>query len=124
MRWFRTVAVVSVGLSCLIAAVFLFLPNDQTSGAGMSSLRLDQIPFDGARAYDYLKQLCDLGPRMSGSPGMEAQQKLLVAHFTGLGAKVRLQRFRARHPAGEADVANESCFAPTTTRCRFPCLTA
>jgi hypothetical protein len=70
----------------------------------MSSLRLEQIPFDGAKAYQYLKQICQIGPRPSGSAGMEAQQKLLTEHFGKLGAKVRLQRFRARHPGGEADV--------------------
>lgn len=104
MRWFRAAVVAVLGLGCLIAAVFLLLPNDRIAGAGMSSLRLEQIPFDGAKAYEYLKQVCQIGPRPSGSAGMEAQQKLLVEHFTKLGAKVRLQRFRARHPAGEADV--------------------
>jgi len=29
---------------------------------------------------------------------MEAQQKLLTEHFTNLGAQVRLQQFRAKHP--------------------------
>jgi glutaminyl-peptide cyclotransferase len=60
--------------------------------------RLDQIPFDGASAYKYLTQLCDLGPRLSGSPGMKQQQELLVAHFEKLGATVERQAFEVRHP--------------------------
>ena len=56
------------------------------------------IGFNGSRAYDYLKQLCALGPRRSGSPAMAAQQELLVKHFEKLGGKVELQRFTARNP--------------------------
>lgn len=55
--------------------------------------------FDGQRAYEYLKQICALGNRMSGSPGMMQQQQLLEKHFVGLGAEVGFQRFRAKkHP--------------------------
>lgn len=54
--------------------------------------------FDGDRAYAVLKQLCDIGPRPSGSAGMERQQTLLTAHFTRLGGKVRMQAFDVRHP--------------------------
>ena len=28
-----------------------------------SDLKLEDIPFNGTRAYDYLKQLCEIGPR-------------------------------------------------------------
>src|SRR5207247_2322384 len=45
-------------------------------------------PLDVERAYGYLRQICALGPRLSGSPGMSAQQKLLVEHFEHLGGKI------------------------------------
>ncbi len=54
--------------------------------------------FDGERSYGYLKALCALGNRMSGSPGMKQQQVLVEKHFVDLGAKVRFQPFKARHP--------------------------
>lgn len=60
--------------------------------------RLDEIPFDGAQAYEYLKQLCAIGPRYSGSAGMRRQQDLLVKHFEKLGGQVGMQEFRVRHP--------------------------
>jgi hypothetical protein len=63
-----------------------------------SDLKLENIPFDGAAAYDYLKQVCAIGPRRSGTAGMKKQQDLLVAHFRKLGAKIELQRFPTRHP--------------------------
>ena len=53
---------------------------------------------DADRAYGYLGQICAFGPRPTGSPGMEAQQKLIDKHFTDLGGKVTYQKFRIRHP--------------------------
>jgi glutaminyl-peptide cyclotransferase len=59
---------------------------------------LRDAPFDGAAAYGYLKALCGLGPRPSGSVGMTRQQELLEKHFRDLGAQVARQEFFARHP--------------------------
>jgi hypothetical protein len=72
--------------------------SDGAAPAAKSRLTLADIPFDGQRAFDYLNELCALGPRISGSEGMQAQQELLVSHFTKLGGKPRLQKFRIRHP--------------------------
>jgi hypothetical protein len=52
--------------------------------------------FDSERAMGYLKELCKIGPRISGSEGMKKQQELLKKHFEDLGATVELQRFTAR----------------------------
>ncbi len=55
--------------------------------------------FDGQRAYEYLKQVCDIGPRVSGTEGMLKQQSLLLKHFQKLGGKAWLQKFSyRRHP--------------------------
>jgi hypothetical protein len=61
-------------------------------------LRLENIPFPGAQAYEDLKQLCAIGRRPSGSPGMQAQQKLLEEHFRKLGAQIEWQRFSMPDP--------------------------
>lgn len=87
-----------VGLLVVVAGWFHHLASNGSLEAAVSRLRLEDIPFNGARAYEYLKRLCALGPRPSGSAGMEAQQNLLREHFTALGAQVELQRFRAQHP--------------------------
>jgi hypothetical protein len=55
-------------------------------------------PFDGKQAFSYLEQICQLGPRPSGSEGMIRQQRLLTEHFTQLGARVSRQTFQVRHP--------------------------
>ena len=57
------------------------------------------IAFDGERALNYLKVLCALGPRISGTEGMRKQQELLQMHFEKLGGKVVFQRFTARQPS-------------------------
>jgi hypothetical protein len=94
--------------SCVLVGYLLIFhdPAAARSAADDSSrLTLADIPFNGARAYDYLNDLCVLGSRVSGSPGMQAQQKMLVAHFQKLGAKIRFQKFRLRHPVDGSPVA-------------------
>jgi len=55
--------------------------TQRAAAAAVSRLTLEDIPFNGSRAYEFLKQLCVIGPRPSGSPGMEVQQKMLAEHF-------------------------------------------
>jgi len=92
----------AVAISGIALAIIAGPAISRYFGGGLqaadSRLRLEDIPFDGARAYGYLKQLCDIGPRRSGSEGMAEQQKLLKKHFDVLGAKVELQRFLAPYP--------------------------
>jgi glutaminyl-peptide cyclotransferase len=54
------------------------------------------VAFDAARAMDYLKTVCKIGPRISGTDGMKHQQELLQKHFEAVGAKVSYQYFTAK----------------------------
>lgn len=94
--WIAT-AVLLGGLLTVLVVSRRDWPNGDAR-AGTSPLELEDIPFNGARAYGYLEQLCQVGPRPSGSPGMAAQQDLLESHFTTLGGTVHRQTFRAKHP--------------------------
>jgi len=70
-------------------------------GAGqVESPALGAIPanYDADRAMRYLRQICDFGPRPSGSPGMRNQQAMLRAFFAERGATVQMQAFEVRHP--------------------------
>lgn len=95
---------VALSLAAGLAIVVWRLPGGmgrttrQAVAKPPTSLPLEKIPFNGVRAYEYLKKICDLGPRPSGSPGMAAQQKLLAEHFQRLNGQVRRQRFQVRHP--------------------------
>ena len=70
--------------------------------------KVPDIKFDGARAVKYVKELCDIGPRISGSDGMKKQQELIEAHFKKLGATVTRQEFKARQKSrkNETDFVN------------------
>ncbi len=98
-----------IAASCAVVGYLLIFhdPHGTNRAAAevKSRLTLADIPFNGARAYEYLNELCALGPRASGSQGMSAQQQLLTEHFQKLGAKVRLQKFPFRHPSTGAAVA-------------------
>lgn len=95
--WLRFLyAGVALGLVC--GGVFLLVWQFRRPSNRVSHWRLEQIPFDGARAYGYLKQICEIGPRPSGSEGMQKQQELLLRHFSQLGAEVSLQEFAGRDP--------------------------
>ena len=63
-----------------------------------------EISFDSARAYGYLKSVCAIGPRVSGTEGMQRQQSLLIRHFQKLGADMKAQRFDVTHPVNGSPV--------------------
>jgi glutaminyl-peptide cyclotransferase len=123
-RWTRylnyTGWIVAAGLTALTAFIVVYLLSPKGAAAPPGSkLELKDIPFDGKQAYAYLKKICGLGPRPSGSPGMLAQRKLLVEHFKKLGAKVELQRFKVSHPQNGSPVEMVNllvCFHPESKR--------
>lgn len=89
-----------VGAVVVVGYLVAFHADGQTGGrpSVRSSLTLENIPFDGKRAYRVLTDLCALGPRPSGSPGMMRQQSMLIKHFESLGGRVDRQAFSIRHP--------------------------
>ncbi len=63
----------------------------------------DEVKFDESHALKYLRELCDLGPRISGSESMKKQQQLIEKHFKDLGATVTRQEFKGKqHSRKEA----------------------
>ncbi len=51
-----------------------------------------------------LEYLCELGPRICGSPAMDAQQEFLKTRFESLGATVGWQEFERSHPVNHTPV--------------------
>ncbi|MBI3410202.1 MAG: M28 family peptidase [Planctomycetes bacterium] len=95
----------------ILGAGFLLLPmlglNNDPSADGQektrSSFAGDRAPaevtpakFDGKRAMSYIQAICDIGPRMSATPGMRKQQDLIRKHFESLGLKVESQTYSAK----------------------------
>ena len=108
----QSIFLAAVAIGCAAALLWLAVSGpgelETEAEAGAGPTRLEKIPFDGAQAYKYLQQICDLGSRRSGSPGMLKQQELLEQHFADAGGKVARQGFRVRHPQTGAavDMAN------------------
>src|SRR5262245_11373226 len=96
-RWCQQVSGQTLFLASMLVlavGVFGYIGLTETFGwpeATAAKSKLEEIPFDGKAAYDYLKQLCDFGPRPSGSQAMVAQQKFLIDYFQKLGATVTRQ---------------------------------
>jgi glutaminyl-peptide cyclotransferase len=92
----------ALGGFCVLALIALAIYGNGTSESAQrpppSKQKTANIPFNGERAYQYLKEICAIGPRVSGTEGMARQQAYLKAHFEKLGSRVSLQEFTARHP--------------------------
>jgi glutaminyl-peptide cyclotransferase len=73
--------------------------------AGSRDWKLQEIPFDGGRAFEYLTACCDFGPRPSGSKALAEQRQWMVEHFEKCGGEVSQQTFRVRHPLTGAAVS-------------------
>lgn len=97
------IAILAAGALGLVALA-LFNQGSLSQRPISSNLKLADIPVDGERAYAYLKDICAIGPRVSGTDGMRRQQEYLQAHFEKLGGRVSLQQFPARHPLTGARV--------------------
>ncbi|MDB4786664.1 M28 family peptidase [Planctomycetaceae bacterium] len=76
---------------CVILSLYLSLLHAEDSKVATPDV-------NGARGFGYLKTICEIGPRISGSAGMIKQQQLIVDHFRKLGAQVAEQSFDAPHP--------------------------
>lgn len=102
IRWLLLVAVIGSAF-----AVRQFGFKVGSDGAASSRLVIP-APYDADRAFSYLNQICDLGPRPSATEAMGRQQDLLTDFFRARGAEVGLQKFNVRHPeTGESvELAN------------------
>lgn len=54
------------------------------------------VPFDGKRAMEYLKEICELGPRVSGTPSHARMVDMAEKHFKEQGLTVTRQTFEAK----------------------------
>jgi hypothetical protein len=104
----RVAGGVLVGLAALASVGWYFMADNGSGGSAAGELTAQEAPprtefaadrasdFDADRAMTYLKAICKIGPRVSGSDGMKRQQELLQKHFEDRGGRVEFQRFTAR----------------------------
>jgi glutaminyl-peptide cyclotransferase len=80
-----------------------FFPRSRLDEAN-AEMAVTPAPIDGARAYKYLKQICEIGPRIAGSEANARQRKMVSQHFEKHGGTVREQPFTGIDPRSNARV--------------------
>jgi glutaminyl-peptide cyclotransferase len=96
----KTILAAVLGIPLLGILVGLGLPFVQRLRTTMADTTpsITPAPIDGERAYGYLKQICELGPRPAGSVANAKQRQMVANHFTKYGAAVREQPFSGIDP--------------------------
>ena len=95
----------AIALAGLVFALISWPRPESSAAMPEAQVPLKPAEIDGNRAFGYLKQLCDLGPRPAGSEANARQRDLVAEHFRKLGATVTLQEFQARDPLSHQPVA-------------------
>ena len=62
--------------------------------------------FDGNRAYEDIRQLVAIGPRVAGTPGAAAARAYITKQLQAVGIKVEEQPFEATTPLGRVKMVN------------------
>jgi hypothetical protein len=68
--------------------------------------------FDGQRAYEHVRQLVAIGPRVAGSPGAQKARDYITRELTALGLRVQEQAFDAQTPLGRVRMVNLRAVVP------------
>ena len=83
-------------------ALAVCLALSVTVGAGVTN----PSGFDGARAYEHIRQLVAFGPRPAGSPALQASRQYISQQLSGSGVQVTQQAFDAVTPIGKIAMVN------------------
>jgi glutaminyl-peptide cyclotransferase len=62
--------------------------------------------FDASRAYEHVRQLVAIGPRVAGSAGAQQAREYVTKEIAALGLQVREQTFDAATPFGPVRMVN------------------
>jgi hypothetical protein len=76
------------------------------SGACLSTESAGDGAFDGQRAFEHIRQLVAIGPRVAGTPGAAAARAYIRKQLEPLGIRVEEQSFQAATPLGPVRMAN------------------
>lgn len=68
--------------------------------------------FDGQRAFEHVKQLVAIGPRVAGSPGAQKAREYITRELSALDLRVIEQPFDAQTPLGRVRMVNLRAIVP------------
>lgn len=77
-----------VALTALVVSSLDLIQRTRSAEA-QATMPPNPAPIDGKRTYGYLKQICEIGPRVAGSEANARQRKMVAEHFAKAGGKVK-----------------------------------
>jgi hypothetical protein len=92
-------------LLALITGTLLPFVNRLRNPEANAAMAAPPAPIDGKRAYKYLKEICEIGPRPAGSVANARQRAMVSKHFQAHGAAVTEQPFSGADPRSNAPVS-------------------
>ncbi len=81
--------------SIIIAALTFAMCLEAQTNPEEKKMKEIALPFDAEQSMKYLKEICEIGTRISGSEGIVKQREIIKKHFEKFGAKVLEQDFKA-----------------------------
>ena len=78
----------------------------QTANSSVVSSAFSTDVFDGARAYEHVRRLVEIGPRPPGSDGIRRAQAYIVGQLKGFGCQVEEHDFPGSTPLGDIAMKN------------------
>ena len=90
------------------------LPATLTLAACLSTAQPAPV-FDGSRAFEHVRKLVDIGPRVAGTEGAAAARDYIKAQLAALGIKAEEQAFDATTPLGTVRMVNLRAIVPGNT---------
>ena len=90
-------------LLIVIGMALIVFQNSRFDEAN-AEMAVTPAPIDGARAYKYLKEICEIGPRIAGTEANTKQRTMVAKHFEKYGAVVKEQPFVGADPMSGARV--------------------
>jgi glutaminyl-peptide cyclotransferase len=84
-----------------LSAAFVALAIVSASASGSAT-----TPFDSSRAFEHMRQLVAIGPRPSGSAGIQQAREYIEGQLKAIGLTPQEQAFDAQTPFGVVRMAN------------------
>jgi hypothetical protein len=72
-------------------------------------------PLDGVRAFEHVRRLVEIGPRVAGTAGARQARDYITSQLKAIGVAVDEQRFEASTPTGLVEMVNLRATIPGAT---------
>ena len=97
--------------SCQTAPRRAETSNAQTPSPGAQPATA-RPAFDGARAFEHVRRMTEIGPRPAGSAELRQAREYIVKELTAAGLKVTADEFTAQTPEGPRQMVNVTAELP------------